>query len=133
MDKPDTNTLAEQRTDLALERTIMAADRTLMAWIRTAMSLIGFGFTFYKLLQYLQEGGVAPLMRLQGPRNLGLALIGLGVGTLTLSGIQYWLFMRRIGAPVGIRQRSPALFVAIVVVLMGLFALMNVLFAVGPF
>ena len=91
MDKPDANTLAEQRTDLALERTIMAADRTLMAWVRTAMSLIGFGFTFYKFLQYLQQAGAAPLMRLQGPRNLGLALIGLGVGSLALSAVQYWV------------------------------------------
>ena len=48
--KPDANALAVERTDWALARTFMAADRTLMAWVRTAMSMIGFGFTLYKLL-----------------------------------------------------------------------------------
>ena len=50
---------------LALERTRMAADRTLMGWIRTALSMISFGFTIFKFLEYTQEQGVRPLMRIR--------------------------------------------------------------------
>ena len=53
--KPDANQLGVERTDWALERTFMAADRTLMAWVRTAISMIGFGFTLYKFLQYIHQ------------------------------------------------------------------------------
>ena len=53
--KPDANALAVERTDWALDRTYMAADRTLMAWVRTSISMIGFGFTLYKFLQYIDE------------------------------------------------------------------------------
>ncbi|HMM77753.1 MAG TPA: DUF202 domain-containing protein [Gammaproteobacteria bacterium] len=38
-------------------RTLMAADRTSMAWTRTSLSLLGFGFTIYKVFQTLQESG----------------------------------------------------------------------------
>ncbi|HVH26922.1 MAG TPA: DUF202 domain-containing protein [Vicinamibacterales bacterium] len=58
--------------DMARMRTIMAADRTLMAWIRTTLSMISFGFTIYKFLQYLYEANEgAPDLNPQGPRNLG--------------------------------------------------------------
>ena len=95
--------------------------------------MIGFGFTFYKFLQYLQQEGAAPLMRLQGPRNLGLTLIGLGVVSLALATVHYWLFMKRVGASDGKSPVTVTLAVASVVALVGLFAVMNVLFAIGPF
>ena len=40
-------------TRLALKRTQLAAERTLMAWVRTAFSMISFGFTIGKFLDYL--------------------------------------------------------------------------------
>lgn len=40
---------------LALERTVMAADRTMLAGVRTSMSFIGFGFTIFNILKYVQE------------------------------------------------------------------------------
>ena len=40
-------------TRLAIERTRLANERTLMAWIRTCTSLIAFGFTIFKVFQYL--------------------------------------------------------------------------------
>ncbi len=68
-EKPDSN-------ELAVERTIMAAERTLMSWTRTSISLISFGFTIYKFLQFMQEEGKAVIVRDPGgPRNFGIALI----------------------------------------------------------
>jgi putative membrane protein len=57
---------------LAIERTRMAADRTLMGWIRTALSMIGFGFTIFKFLEYMKEQGLRPAMRPHGPWKVGL-------------------------------------------------------------
>jgi putative membrane protein len=62
----------------------MAADRTLMAWVRTAIPMIGFGFTLYKFLQYIHQQKPEGLPSLDGPRNLGLAFIGLGLVSLVI-------------------------------------------------
>ncbi len=83
-EKPENNP-----PDLAVLRTAMAADRTLMSWIRTSLSMIGFGFTLYKILQALQEAGGA-LPRETTPRNAGLLLIALGVAALILGTWEYW-------------------------------------------
>ena len=80
-EKHSSNELAEDRTRLAAVRTRMAADRTLMGWVRTGMSMITFGFTLYKVLQSLQDDGMA-LRTDQTPRNLGLFLVA--VGTLSM-------------------------------------------------
>jgi len=133
VDKPDATELAVERTNMAVERTVMAADRTLMAWIRTSLSLIGFGFTFFKLLQFLQEQGATPLMRLQGPRNFGIALVCLGIFPLAISAYQYWKYLEGIRATGRAVSRSPTLIVAGLVALTGLFALTNIIFAIGPF
>ena len=58
----DATALARERTRLALERTAIAAKRTLMAWVRTSISMIGFGFSIYKFLQYLPGGSKAVRM-----------------------------------------------------------------------
>src|SRR5215813_14817020 len=42
-------------TQLAVDRTRLAYERTLMAWTRTATSLISFGFTIYKFLEYVHK------------------------------------------------------------------------------
>ena len=72
--KKTSDMLAQERTDLSVARTMMAADRTLMAWTRTALSMISFGFTIYKFMQYMQEEGKAIIKNPQGPRNFGMSL-----------------------------------------------------------
>ena len=50
---PTTSFMASTSSDeLSLQRTIMASTRTFMAWTRTALSLISFGFSIPKILEY---------------------------------------------------------------------------------
>ncbi len=132
--KPDANELAAQRTNLAFERTLMAADRTLMAWVRTAISMIGFGFTLFKFLQYMVEQPQAQrTISLNGPRNLSLAFIGLGILSLAVAVLQHWQFLKRCRLQHNTSIFSLALVVAGVVALIGVLAFMNVLTRIGPF
>lgn len=130
--KRDSNALAQERTDLALQRTIMAADRTLMAWVRTAISMIGFGFTIYKFLQYVGQENPARILPIQGPRNLGLTFIALGIGSLVIAVAQNWRV--RVQFAAGSRRPfSLSLAVAAIVALIGVLAFMNVWLRIGPF
>jgi putative membrane protein len=83
--------LAVDRTDLAVDRTLMGAERTLMAWVRTGLSMIGFGFTIYKVLQAMLKEGIQLTPSIKGPRNLGLFLIGLGTLSAFMGSFDYWL------------------------------------------
>ena len=74
---------------LAIQRTVLAADRTLLASVRTALSLMGFGFTIFKVLEQLEKVQGATFFRPETPRNLGIFLILLGVVPLILSMHQY--------------------------------------------
>jgi putative membrane protein len=124
--------LAQDRTDLALERTRFAAERTLMAWIRTAVSMISFGFSLYKFFEYLREaemGGRA--VRVHGPRDLGLTLIGLGTLTLLLASWQHHQLMRRLGGTGKGWALAPV--VALLVAAVGILAFLGVLLRTGPF
>ena len=75
---------ADLATNLAIERTRVAYDRTMMAWVRTATSLITFGFTVYKFFQ-LQRYGDFERRHKIGPREFGLALVGIGLFSLILA------------------------------------------------
>lgn len=127
--------LAQERTDLALQRTIVAAERTLMAWIRTAISMIGFGFTIYKFLQYVVEAQKAThLLRHQyAPRNLGLTFLILGTLALVGAIAQHRQFLKRVGAAETRYMWSLAVVVAILVALIGIAAAVSILAGVGPF
>src|ERR1700733_13406280 len=74
---------------LAIERTVLAADRTMLAGVRTAMSFIGFGFTIFNLLRYLQENAPLKFMRPQTPRNVGVFMLVAGTIPLFVMIIQY--------------------------------------------
>ena len=121
--------LADDRTSLAVARTIAAHDRTLMAWIRTATAMISFGFTVYKFFQALGDQQSVPTQRLIGPRELGLILIGLGVGGLLLGLISYRRHMADLRAryqQYGPFARSPVTPIAAIVGGLGIVGLVAV-------
>jgi len=129
------NELAAQRTDLAYERTCFAADRTLMAWIRTSLSMISFGFTIFKFFQYLHESKSAELMGgLHRARNMGMLLTSLGTVLLVLATVEYLLFVRRISKQAHQDfPKSTSLLAAFLLSILGILALMDLFFNIGPF
>ena len=83
---------------LAMERTVLAADRTMLAGVRTSMALIGFGFTIFNVLKYVQEHSpVRVLMRPQTPRNIGSFMVVVGVVPLFAMIVQYSRTLKRMG------------------------------------
>ena len=73
-------------TRLAVDRTRLAYERTLMAWVRTSVSLISFGFTAYKFLQYVRESskGSHP-ERIFGARDFALLMIVMGLLSMVVA------------------------------------------------
>jgi putative membrane protein len=142
--KFDTNTeLAARRTGMAFQRTRLAEDRTLMAVIRTSLSLIGFGFTIFQFFQRLREQDV--ITRAAAPRNFGLSLVVLGVAMLILGiiyHIQFMLGLRRLRESMrregllhgeSIFPVSLTLITALVLLIIGVAAIVSMVFHVGPF
>ncbi len=85
-DKPK---LAIDPNQLSVERTVMAADRSLMAWVRTALSLISFGFTIYKFLEYARPEVTNKVIENDSsPKAIGLYLIGVGILCLIFGNIE---------------------------------------------
>lgn len=83
---------SEEQTKMAVLRTVMAADRSLMAWVRTGLSLMTFGFTLYKFLQFerdkLLATGQAVVSGGSSPRTIGLFMIGVGLLCLVLGTVE---------------------------------------------
>ena len=121
--------LAVDRTDLAVERTIMAANRNLMAWIRTALSLISFGFTIYKFLQAAVKDAQVIMLKVQGPRRLGLLLIALGTVSVILGSIEYFGTVRRLNKSCNYHSKplNFSFIVGLVIGLLGLFLFITIL------
>jgi putative membrane protein len=98
--------------ELARERTLMALERTQMAWIRTGLSMLTFGFSLLKFFQFLRQQEPTRAAHVHGPRTLGIAIMVLGVLSLSVATIQYVHERKRLGAPQA--YRSPAFIIAIV-------------------
>ena len=138
-----TTELSSRRTGMSFQRTRMSADRTLMSVIRTSLSLIGFGFTIFQFFSKLQAG---ELLRPDSgtARNFGFSLVALGVIMLTIG---IWYHVRFM---LGLRHRrhemtqaglihaqseypiSLTLIVAVLLFLIGLLAVVGIVFGVGP-
>ena len=110
---------------LAVERTIQAEGCSLLAWVRTSLSLIGFGFTIFKALQYLYEEGSRQLLRPQTPRNIGLFLIIAGTVPLLLAIIQYVRKIKQLGKK-GHLLLDPDFLAASVIFLFGVILILTV-------
>ena len=135
---------SSRRTGMSFQRTRLSAERTLMSVIRTALSLIGFGFTIAQFFEKAKESGL-----LKGgshsARNFGAAMMLLGVALLVLGIIYHVLFMlelrRRRNAMIAeglIHGQSgfPAsmtLITAILLLLVGITAVVSILYRQGPF
>jgi putative membrane protein len=136
--------LSARRTGMSFQRTRLSAERTLMSVIRTSLSLIGFGFTIFQFFAHLRETNVLTSGG-QPARNFGATLVLLGVAMLVV-GIWYHLaFMR------GLRMEreqmklehlihaesaypvSMTLIVAGLLLVVGLFAILSMIFRTGPF
>ena len=117
-------------------RTRLSLERTMMSWQRTAVALIGFGFAIVQYLEHLEQTPEARAAYLpHAPRYLGLALIACGILALAISLWQYsWAIRYLWGEPytplAGVSKEgkhTPVIAVAIVLILIGLFAFFAVL------
>ena len=135
--------LSARRTGMSFQRTRMSADRTLMSVIRTSLSLISFGFTIFQVFQKLRDQSVVTGA---GPaRNFGLALVSLGIAILGLGIIYHVQFMlglrheRKAMTAAGLvhgESHFPASFTlitAVLLLLIGVAAIVSMVFQVGPF
>jgi putative membrane protein len=108
---------------LALQRTRFAGERTLMAWVRTSFSMITFGFSLVKFFQYLRtdhpDGADA------GVHYLGLVMIVVGIGAISVGIWEHWGLLKSLNAVDGSKRTTPALYVAGVVGLLGISALVT--------
>jgi putative membrane protein len=121
--QPDATQLAVTRTDLALERTAMAAERTLMAWIRTALSMISFGFTLGKLGEALASAKVTLAFgRESDVKHVAYFLVVLGTASLVMAIVQNRMELKALVSQGMKRKPSLALYVAILLSLLGVFA-----------
>jgi putative membrane protein len=135
--------LSSRRTGMSFQRTRMSADRTLMSVIRTALSLISFGFTIFQVFEKAKDHNL--ITHAAAPRNFGVALVLLGI-LMLIGGIIYHVqFM------VGLREERKAmaadglihaqskfppsltLMTAMLLLLLGIVAIVSMLFQVGPF
>ena len=123
-------------THFAWMRTRFAVERTILAWIRTAVSLIAFGFTIVQFFERLQAiPGAAPAVYPNAANYLGLALIGAGIASLIVSMWEYrwtikYLWSGDYAAVAGMTpegRKSPVIAVALVLLVVGIFAFMSVL------
>lgn len=136
--------LSSRRTGMSFQRTRMSADRTLMSVIRTALSLIGFGFTIYQFFGKMLETQSAPLGP-HAPRNFGIALVALGMVLLTLSVVYHVQYMKGLRAERDFMIKeglihgqskypvSLTFLTACLLWLLGLLAIVSMVFNIGPF
>jgi putative membrane protein len=111
---------------LAVQRTVLAADRTILAWVRTSLSLIGFGFTIYKVLDFIQKQDATKLMREETPRNIGIFMLVTGTVPLLFMIIQYSRTLKQMGRKESILKNANFL-TACIIFLLGLLLLLTVL------
>jgi putative membrane protein len=135
--------LSSRRTGMSFQRTRMSADRTLMSVIRTSLSLISFGFTIYQVFEKMRDHNV--IQHSGAARNFGVTLVGLGI-VMLIGGIAYHIqfmvhlrqqriAMMEAGLVHGESKFPPSLtlITAMILLLIGIFAIVSMVFRVGPF
>jgi uncharacterized membrane protein YidH (DUF202 family) len=137
--------MSGRRTGMSFQRTRMSADRTLMSVIRTSLSMIGFGFTIYQFFRGLAHSGVLGGQAGPAAAFFGQALVYLGVGMLAIGivyHVQFMLGLRRVRADMtkdgyihgkSVFPVSLTLIVAFLLLLVGVAAILGIVFRLGPF
>jgi putative membrane protein len=115
-------------TLLAADRTRLAYERTLMAWIRTATSLITFGFSIYKFFQIEMSNSRSQVSHLIGPREFSLLMIFIGMASLLLATLEHRKNLKDLNAQFPGGSRSLARVMAGLVSVLGLAALLAVIY-----
>jgi putative membrane protein len=121
----------DNNTFMAVERTVMGADRSLMAWLRTGLSLISFGFTIYKFLEYQRAQLVAVGKEFPGPSSpklTGLILIGMGVFCLVVGIIEYLSIVTGYRKKYNITRPPYSLYISGIIALIGVLLFFGILF-----
>jgi uncharacterized membrane protein YidH (DUF202 family) len=139
----DRTEMSMRRTGMSFQRTRMSAERTLMSFIRTSLSLIGFGFTIFQFFEKMKQAGT--LTHDAAPRNFGITLVLLGI-VMLLFGIAYHVqFMyglrherdaMRAEGTIHAQSKFPpsiTLVTAIILLFVGVFAILSMMFQIGPF
>ena len=121
--KPEDLKLSDK---LAVERTVLAADRTMLAGVRTSLSFIGFGFTIFNVLRYVQEHSPAKVMRPETPRNVALFMLVAGTVPLFVMMIQYCRTLKRMGRTESV-FKNPNFQMASVIFLLGIILLVTLI------
>jgi putative membrane protein len=119
---------------MAVERTVMAADRSLMAWVRTGLSLISFGFTIYKFLEYQREELQAlnkVLPSISSPKVIGLLMIGMGILSLVLGTIENVSTIRFYRKQFDIKRPRYSLFISVIITTIGIILFLGIIFKVN--
>ena len=111
---------------LAVQRTVLAADRTMLAGVRTSLSFVGFGFTIFTILRYLQEQASVKLTGPHTPRNIGLFMLAAGTIPLFFMIVQYARILKRMGKTEGVFS-NPNFQMAGVVFLLGIILLVTLI------
>lgn len=135
--------LSSRRTGMSFHRTRMSADRTLMSIIRTSLSLISFGFTIFQFFQKLADNKI--VAHAYSTRAFGTTLVWIGIGMLALGILFHVQFMyglrheRKQMKEEGLIHAeshfpvSLTLLTAIALLLLGIAAVISMMFRVGPF
>jgi putative membrane protein len=135
--------LAARRTGMSFQRTRMSADRTLMSVIRTSLSLISFGFTIFQVFERLRDSKILESDS-HAARRFGIALVALGIAMLVIGIIYHVQFMLELrmerkqmkedGLIHGETRFPPSLtlITAVVLLLVGIAAIVSMVFQVGP-
>jgi putative membrane protein len=134
------NEMSARRTGMSFQRTRMSADRTLMSVIRTSLSLISFGFTIYQLFEKLKAQKM--VAKAAAGRNFGSTLVLIGIAMLILGIFYHAQFMKGLRTSMkrdgmihgdSVFPPSLTLITAVLLLIMGIFAIINMVFRIGPF
>ncbi len=114
------------QAEMARLRTSLALDRTLLAWVRTGLTLIGFGFTLSKFMHELIQGGHIS-NTISNPREIGIAMMTLGIAGLSGGAIDYRRRMKSLHEGDGSQVWTSAFIVSIVLVALSAYVMVSLI------